>query len=125
MLPTPVTSFMLKLEHSRKVEINRVRNIILRAQPELVEKIKWNAPSFGLENEDRTTFRLEPGDKVDLIFHRGSKPKSPGGFNFVDDTGLLKFLAPDRALLIFADPADVEAKAEDLKRLVRAWIAAT
>ena len=120
-----VTAFLETLQHTRKPEINRVRNIILGAHPDLVEKIKWNAPSFGLEDDDRITFRLQPGDKVDLIFHRGVKPKALDGFAFTDETGLLKFVAPDRALLIFSDAVDIETKIEKLRWLVRAWIAAT
>ena len=119
-----VTTFLETLNHSRRAEINRVRNIILGAYPELVEKIKWNAPSFGLEDDDRITFRLQPGDKVDLIFHRGVAKKDDT-FAFADETGLLKFIAPDRAVLSFGDAADIEVKAESLRRLVRAWIAAT
>jgi hypothetical protein len=33
---------------------------------------KWNAPSFRHAGEDRVTFRLQPGDKLQLIFHRGA-----------------------------------------------------
>jgi hypothetical protein len=120
-----VSVFLATLEHSRKAEINRVRNIILGTNADIVEKIKWNAPSFGLEEDDRITFRLQPGDKVDLIFHRGVKPKALDGFAFTDETGLLKFVAPDRALLIFSDAVDIESKIEKLRWLVRAWIAAT
>ena len=119
-----VTAFLETLTHTRKPEINRVRNIILGAHPDLVEKIKWNAPSFGLEEDDRITFRLQPGDKVDLIFHRGVMKKDDA-FAFADETGLLKFVTPDRAVLEFADGPDIEAKAEQLRWLVRAWIAAT
>jgi hypothetical protein len=119
-----VTAFLETLQHTRKAEINRVRNIILGAHPDLTEKIKWNAPSFGLDEDDRITFRLQPGNKVDLIFHRGVARKD-NEFSFADETGLLKFVAPDRAVLIFSDAADIEGKAEQLRWLVRAWIAAT
>jgi hypothetical protein len=119
-----VTAFLETLQHTRKAEINRVRNIILGAHPDLTEKIKWNAPSFGLDEDDRITFRLQPANKVDLIFHRGVARKDDE-FSFADETGLLKFVAPDRAVLIFSDAADIEGKAEQLRWLVRAWIAAT
>ena len=46
-------------------------------------------------------------------------------FSFADETGLLKFVTRDRAVLEFTDAADIEAKAERLRWLVRAWIAAT
>lgn len=119
-----VTAFLETLQHSRKAEINRVRNVILGSRPDLVEKIKWNAPSFGLDEDDRITFRLQPGDKVDLIFHRGVARKDDR-FALADETGLLKFVAPDRAVLSFSDATDIEAKTEQLRWLVRAWIAAT
>jgi hypothetical protein len=101
-----------------------VRNIILGAHPDLIEKIKWNAPSFGLEEDDRITFRLQPGNRVDLIFHRGVARKIDE-FSFADETGLLKFVAADRAVLEFSDATDIEAKTEQLRWLVRSWIAAT
>jgi hypothetical protein len=120
----PVTAFLATLEHAREAEINRVRNIILGSVPDLVEKIKWNAPSFGLDEDDRITFRLQPGDRVELVFHRGVK-KVAGDFAFADETALLHFVATDRAVLTFDDAADIEAKAERLRFLVREWIAAT
>jgi hypothetical protein len=46
-------------------------------------------------------------------------------FAFTDETDLLKFVAPDRAVLEFSDATDIEAKTEQLRWLVRAWIAAT
>jgi hypothetical protein len=119
-----VTAFLETLHHTRKPEINRVRNIILGAHPDLIEKIKWNAPSFGLEEDDRITFRLQPGNRVDLIFHRGVARKIDE-FSFADETGLLKFVAADRAVLEFSDATDIEAKTEQLRWLVRSWIAAT
>jgi hypothetical protein len=58
-----VTAFLETLQHTRKPEINRVRNIILGAHPDLVEKIKWNAPSFGLEEDDRITSACSPATR--------------------------------------------------------------
>ena len=79
MAKQSVTAFLETLEHPRKAEIERLRAIILAADPTLGEQIKWNAPSFGRNGEDRITFRLQPGDKVDLIFHRGAKVKDTDG----------------------------------------------
>ncbi len=122
MVRQSVTTFLETLEHSRKAEIERLRAIIFAADPTLGEQIKWNAPSFGRNGEDRITFRLQPGDKVDLIFHRGAKVKDTEGFGFADPDGLLKWLAPDRAILVFAENAEVESKADALSELVRRWI---
>ena len=41
-----VDAFVQKLDHSLKAEIEAVRAIILGANPEISEGIKWNSPSF-------------------------------------------------------------------------------
>lgn len=125
MAKQSVTAFLETLDHPRKAEIERLRAIILAADPTLGEQIKWNAPSFGRNGEDRITFRLQPGDKVDLIFHRGAKVKDTAGFGVSDPAGLLKWLAADRAILVFAENAEIESKADALGDLVRRWIDAT
>ena len=46
------------------------------------------------------TFRLYPDDGVLLVFHRGTKVKSDAGeFAFEDDTGLLRWVADNRAVV--------------------------
>lgn len=120
-----VEGFLATLVHTRRTEIEALRGIIRAADPLLTEKIKWNAPSYGPGDEDRITFRLQPGDRVELIFHRGAQKRAGEGFAFADASGLLKMLAPDRGVVAFADAADVDAKAERLAVLVRGWVAAT
>lgn len=119
-----VDVFVAALEHGRKADIERVRALIRAADPRLTEGIKWNAPSYGYD-DDRITFRLKPGDRVELIFHRGAKPKALGDFSLADASGLLTFLAPDRAMVAFADTAAIEANADALQDLVRQWMKAT
>ncbi len=41
-----VDAFMQKLDHLLKAEIEAARAIILGANPEISEGIKWNSPSF-------------------------------------------------------------------------------
>ncbi|MBI4923923.1 MAG: DUF1801 domain-containing protein [Devosia nanyangense] len=119
-----VTAFLSTLVHPRKAEIERVRELIFEADPHLSEQIKWNAPSYG-HGDDRITFRLQPGDRIDLIFHRGAKVQDNSSFSFADDSGLCTWLAPDRAIVSFGDSADIEARAPALRALVKRWIAAT
>src|SRR5690606_10862776 len=68
-----VDSYLDALQHARKAEIDTLRRLILSAVPGLVERIKWNAPSFGLGDDDRLTMRLHPGDRLQLILHRGAR----------------------------------------------------
>ena len=119
-----VTAFLSALKHPHKAEIERIRELIFEADPHLSEQIKWNAPSYG-HGDDRITFRLQPGDKVDLIFHRGAKVKDNAGFSFADEDELVTWLSPDRGIISFGDSADVEAKAKPLRALIKRWLAAT
>lgn len=118
-----VDAFLRDLMHKRKDEIQAVRAIVRTANKKLVERVKWNAPSYGYD-DDRITFRLQPKDVVQLIFHRGAK-KRTDTFDFDDDTGLLEWLADDRAAVTFKGPADIRAKKTKLAKLVRGWIKAT
>ena len=118
-----VDAFLRDLKHKRKDDIQAVRAIVRTADKKLVERIKWNAPSYGYD-DDRVTFRLQPKDVVQLIFHRGAK-KRTDAFVFDDDTGLLEWLADDRAAVTFKDQADIRAKKAKLTNLVISWMKAT
>jgi hypothetical protein len=123
---TDVQAFLQGLQHGRKDEVEAVREIILSAHPGVTERIKWNAPSFCIEGDDRITFRLQPGDRVELVFHRGTRKRDDAAtFSFEDGSGLLEWVARDRALVTFRDLDDVEAKRAALKDLVRRWMIAT
>lgn len=121
-----VPTFLMKLEHGRKDEVESLRAIILKADTNLTEHVKWNAPSFGYQGDDRITFRLQPGDRVQLIFHRGAKVKSDtASFVFDDVSGLIQWAAPDRGVVTFESMDEVERCAPKLRKLVRAWLKAT
>lgn len=122
-----VEEFMDKLSHPMKNEIEEVRKIILNADERITEHVKWNAPSFCFDGEDRITFHLKGKSGFRLIFHRGAKVK-PGVGNepiFEDSTGLLEWITGDRATVIFTDSDDVAAKKEKLSQVVTQWLRAT
>lgn len=120
-----VDRFLAGLEHPLKPEIERLRTIVLGANPEITERIKWNAPSFCYQGDDRVTMRLHPPTRLQLIFHRGAKVKDSTDFAFEDTTGLLKWAAKDRAVVTFADVAVIETRANELAELVNRWVIAT
>jgi hypothetical protein len=121
-----VQAFLRDLKHGRKDEVEAVREIILSAHPGITEQIKWNAPSFCIDGDDRITFRLQPGDRVHLVFHRGARKRDDATtFSFEDGSGLLEWVARDRALVTFEDLDDVKAKRAAFKDLVRRWMIAT
>ncbi|MEV6275443.1 DUF1801 domain-containing protein [Nocardia sp. NPDC051832] len=119
-----VEQFLAESAHPRKPEIEELRAAILGAHPGITEQIKWNAPSFCVNGDDRVTMRLQPGDAVELIFHRGVKVKDTA-FSFEDPAGLLHWRAPDRGTVTFTDLADVQAKLPSVVELVDRWMTAT
>jgi hypothetical protein len=121
-----VQAFLDELKHARKEEVVVIRDIIVSAHSGITERIKWNAPSFCIDDDDRITFRLQPGDRVQLIFHRGAAKRDDAAtFSFKDGSGLLEWVAEDRAVVTFRDLDDVKAKSAALKDLVRRWMIAT
>lgn len=123
--PSSVDEFLSTLEHRRKDEVEFLRQLILGCSPEISEQIKWNAPSFGFAGDDRVTMRLQPKDRVELVFHRGAKVKDSSTFRFDDPSALLEFKAPDRAVIAFANLDDIQAKQVQLRDLVKRWMTAT
>ncbi|MDB5614668.1 MAG: hypothetical protein JWQ22_2321 [Devosia sp.] len=120
-----VDSYMDDLQHGRKAEIETLRRLILGAVPELNERIKWNAPSFGKGEDDRVTMRLHPGDRLQLILHRGAKAAADDLFRFEDPDKLIAWAAPDRGVITFKDADDLSAKSAALPDILRRWVACT
>lgn len=122
-----VEAFLAELDHPLRAEIERVRAIVLAADTGIRERIKWNAPSFGYGDEDRVTLRLRPGNRLQIIFHRGAKVMGNRArpFGFADRSGLLHWLANDRGMVAFSSMDEVRANEAALARLVRDWLRAT
>jgi hypothetical protein len=111
------------LNHPLKEGVELLRAAILDSNERITEHIKWKAPSFCYGGEDRVTFRLYPEDRVQLVFHRGAKVKSDAGdFVFDDGTGLLRWVANDRAVVGLRDVKDAEAKQPALVNVVNRWV---
>lgn len=121
-----VNQFLAELEHPFKPEIEQLRKIILGANKELYENIKWNAPNFGLKGEDRITMRIHPPKQIQLIFHRGAKVQNLPPKNLItDDKGLLAWKTTDRAVATFANLKEIKSAAGDITDLVTKWLKAT
>jgi hypothetical protein len=71
------------------------------------------------------TFRLQPGNRLQLVLHRGAKVRDDAAdFRFDDDSGLLDWVAPDRAVVTFRDLDDVATRRSAVADLIRRWVAA-
>jgi hypothetical protein len=127
-MPRPandVDSYLSRLQHPLKAGVEQLRAAILASDPGITESVKWNAPNFRYGGVDRVTFRLHPGDRLQLILHRGAAVRDDqAGFRFEDPTGLVEWAAADRGVLTFADLDDVAAKQAAVVALIGRWIAA-
>lgn len=120
-----VPAYLQSLVHARKDEIEELRLAILDADPQVGERIKWNAPSFVWQGDDRVTMRLQPGDRVELVFHRGAKSKLDPQFSFPDPTNLINWVAQDRGVLAIPDRKSLKENKSKIAKLVLDWMRAT
>ncbi len=119
-----VDGFMAALDHPLGDGVQELRAAILASDPGITEVVKWNAPSFRYAGVDRVTFRLQPGDRLQLVLHRGAAVRDDAAdFRFEDPSGLLEWVAADRAVISFRDLADVTAKLPAVVDVVRRWVA--
>jgi len=119
-----VDDFMRTLDHPFKREVEAVRQLILGVDPSIAEGIKWNAPSFRTSEYFATT-NLREKKGIGIILHLGAKVRDlpAGGIAIEDPENLLKWLAKDRAMVVFADLQDIEVKKAAFERVIRQWIA--
>jgi hypothetical protein len=117
-----VDSFIKQLDHPCKAGINRLRAAIKSLDSSIVEEIKWNAPSFKIEDHF-ATFKLYPPKNIQIVLHTGAKPKTPLRAFMVDDPHqLLKWPAIDRCVLTLQSSEQAEQLQEIVTKMVKQWI---
>lgn len=102
--------------------LERLRRLVADASADLVEEIKWNAPSYTHKGMDRVTLGLERNGGFRLVLHRGAKPKDTSGFTFKDTSGLARWPSADRGVVRLKDEGEIDEKADALRRLISDWV---
>lgn len=123
--PTDVDAFLAALAHPQDGAIRRLRAVILAADPRIGEGIKWNAPSFHLDDRHFATMQLRRTDRVLLVLHLGAGKRAMPKEAIADPGKQLTWLGPDRATCEFAGADEVDAQAAALQSLLRQWMAHT
>lgn len=117
-----VQDLLANLEHPHAAGILRLREIVLALDRRIAEEIKWNAPSFRIDDHF-ATFRLHPPKQIQLVLHTGAKAQSNDRSFVIDDpSGLLKWLASDRCVLTLANEAELSANEAAVQRIIQQWI---
>ena len=121
-----VDDYIAKLDHPDREAIDGLRLGILDLDERITESVKWNAPNFLFDGEDRVTFRLKPGTRYQLILHRGAtKRDDVDVFEFDDPTGRIEWATPDRGTLTLAGTNSEGADRAQATDLVDRWMRAT
>jgi len=120
-----VTEHIKKLEPQLAKTIEVIRQIILRTDQEIGERIKWNNPSFYYTGEmkpfDPKEYKREIivmnlfKGRIMLVFPSGAKVNDTSGFLEGD-------YKDGRRTVVFKDLDDVMAKEKDLKTVIKKWL---
>jgi len=121
-----VTEFLNDLNHPFRNEIEELRDCILASDKNLIENIKWNAPNYSFENEDRITMRIQPiTTKVQLIFHRGAKKHEQPKERLIANKSIkLLWKENDRAIITFKNKQEIENGKSELEKIINEWLSA-
>lgn len=118
-----VDAYMSQLEHPMAAQVERLRRAILDSDPRIQESIKWNAPSFYIDDHF-ATFNLHYPDRIQIVLHAGAKvnPDAPR-LEITDPDALLKWAALDRASITFASESQVDERLAGFLDILAQWIA--
>ena len=120
-----VTAHIQKLEPQLAGIIEYIRQVILRTDKEIGERIKWNNPSFYYTGE------MQPFDpkeyKRDIIVMNLFKGRImlvfPSGAKVNDTSGLLEGDYKDgRRITVFKDVEEVRSKEKTLQAIIKRWL---
>ena len=123
---TTVTEFLDDLDETRRVQVQQLRDIILKVNQNLGEHIKWNSPSYVLDGEDRVTFNIKNKQQlVKLVLHMGATrvEDKKGEPVMKDDAGLIEWNSDIRGVITFQDADDVESKKIAVAKILGDWLA--
>ena len=120
-----VTARIKKLDPAVGKVVEAIRKIILKTDPLIGERIKWNNPSCYYTGEMKpfdpkeykreiVVFNLFKG-RIMLVFPSGAKVK--------DTSGLLEGDYKDgRRITIFKDLKDVKSKEKAMQKVIKEWL---
>lgn len=122
-LNNDVTIFLDEQNHPLRKEIEQLRFIILNSNDLLTENIKWNAPNYCFNNQDRITMRINPPKQIQIVFHCGVKVKEQPKERIIkEDFSLLDWKSNDRAVVTLKATQDIERYKTNLTKIIIEWL---
>ena len=121
-----VEEFVNDLNDDKQSQVGMLRDLIPSTEPQLEEHIKWNAPSYVLDGEDRITFNLMNKEGVvKLVLHMGAtrKEDKKGTPLMQDESGLIEWSSDIRGMITFNSSTNISSNATSLKKIIKDWLA--
>jgi hypothetical protein len=108
-----VDTFLDGSRHPMRIVIDRLRQVVLSADPRITETIKWGGPTFVLADgtANLATIMLRGQSAVTLFFQEGA--------SLPDPHGLLSGKAEHVRTTRFESIASIDKSATALKQIVR------
>ena len=119
-----VDEFLSGLDDSRRSQVEKLRQYIQDETQSTTEHIKWNAPSYVKDDEDRITFNtMNKEQVVKLVFHMGAtKREDKKGQPILKDAALIEWVSDIRGYMTFTNLQEVTSNEKEIKRTVREWL---
>ncbi len=109
-----VDAWFARYDNPMKEVVQKIREIVLAADPRIDECIKWQAPTFTFEG-NLASFFPKSKQHASLMFHLGAQ--IPGKHPRLEGTG------DTSRVLKIGSLAEAEAARRDLEKIVAAWCA--
>ncbi len=107
-----VDAWFERYENPMKPVVQRIREIVLEADPRISETIKWQAPTFTYKG-NLASFYPKSKQHASLMFHQGAQ--IPGEHPRLEGSGNTSRVMKIGSL------EEAEAVRPELEALVRAW----
>jgi hypothetical protein len=108
-----VDSWLREKKHPLEPAIQRIREVILGADPRLTEYLKYGTLQFGYSGDLANFVQLSNKKRLRMMFNNGAK--IPGSFPHLEGSG------PNARFMQFASLDEVNARADELVAIARAW----
>lgn len=120
-----IDEFLDDLDTDKKEQVQELRKYIQAADPSVEEHVKWNAPSYVKNGEDRITFNLYNKENlVKLVFHMGaSRKENRKAEPILKDAQLIEWISDIRGYATFSSLEQIKSQEKLIKELVLRWLA--
>lgn len=120
-----IDEFMNSLDSDKRMQITVLRQVIVSVDPAIREHIKWNAPSYVLDGEDRVTFNvMNKEGVVKLVLHMGAtrKENKTDSPVLVEENEIIEWNSDIRGTISFKSMEDVTSNKAALSLILKKWL---